>query len=163
MKDYRPGDNLYTCSIVMLDAASGKLNGYYQFIPNDFHDWDMASSPILFTSKSSEKLVATAGKDGFLYCLDSKLNNLKYKVPVTTIFNEDAPITKEGTRFKPGTQGGLEWNGPAYSSVLNAIFVPSVDWATTIKLTDEDSLKDAKPGAIFVGSTNGFGDSDPIL
>jgi len=162
VKDYRPGDNLYTCSVVMLDATTGKLNGYHQFVPNDYHDWDMASSPILFTSKSGEKMVAVAGKDGYLYGLDRKLTNVKYKVPVTTIFNADAPITKDGTRFAPGTQGGVEWNGPAYSPALNALFVPSIDWASTVKLGNPDSLLNAKPGKIFVGSANGFGDLDPV-
>jgi len=162
VKDYRPGDNLYTCSVVMLDAATGKLNGYHQFIPADYHDWDMASSPILFTSKSGKKMVAVAGKDGYLYGLDRNLSNVNYKVPVTTIFNAEAPITKEGTRFLPGTQGGVEWNGPAYSPPLNALFVPSIDWASTVKLGDPDSLNNAKPGKIFVGSSNGFGDLDPV-
>ena len=160
--DYRPGDNLYTCSVVMLDAATGKLNGYHQFVPNDFHDWDMASSPILFTSKSGEKLVAVAGKDGYLYLLDRKLTKVKYKVPVTTIDNTNAPITKEGTRFKPGTQGGVEWNGPAYSPTLDALYVPAVDWASTVKLDDPEKLLNAIPGKIFVGASNGFGDLDPI-
>ncbi|MFZ2340923.1 MAG: PQQ-binding-like beta-propeller repeat protein [Bacteroidales bacterium] len=162
VKDYRPGDNLYTCSVVMLNAATGKLEGYYQFVPNDYHDWDMASSPILFTSKSGDKMVAVAGKDGYLYGLDRKLTNVKYKVPVTTIFNTDAPITKEGTRFAPGAQGGVEWNGPAYSPALNALFVPSVDWASTVKLGEPEMLLNATPGKIFVGSENGFGDLDPV-
>ena len=160
--DYRPGDNLYTCCVIMLDAATGKLNGYHQFVRNDFHDWDMASSPILFTSRSGKKMVAVAGKDGYLYGLDRKLASVKYKVAVTTIFNADAPITKEGTRFAPGTQGGVEWNGPAYSPILNALFVPAVDWASTVKLGDPETLLNAKPGKIFVGSANGFGDLDPV-
>jgi alcohol dehydrogenase (cytochrome c) len=138
------------------------LNGYHQFIPNDYHDWDMASSPILFTSKSGEKMVAVAGKDGYLYGLDRKLTNVKYKVAVTTILNADAPITKEGTRFAPGTQGGVEWNGPAYSPTLNALFVPSVDWASTVKLGDPEMLLNAIPGKLFGGAANGFGDLDPV-
>jgi glucose dehydrogenase len=146
----------------MLDAATGKLSGYHQFIPADYHDWDMASSPILFTSKAGEKMVAVAGKDGYLYVLDRKLTDVKYKIPVTTISNADAPITIEGTRFLPGTQGGVEWNGPAYSPHLNALFVPSIDWASTVKLGNPDSLNNAKPGKIFVGSSNGFGDLDPV-
>jgi alcohol dehydrogenase (cytochrome c) len=107
-------------------------------------------------------MVAVAGKDGYLYVLDRKLTDVKYKIPVTTISNADAPITIEGTRFLPGTQGGVEWNGPAYSPHLNALFVPSIDWASTVKLGNPDSLNNAKPGKIFVGSSNGFGDLDPV-
>ncbi|MDD5361412.1 MAG: PQQ-binding-like beta-propeller repeat protein [Ignavibacteria bacterium] len=162
VKDYRPGDNLYTCSVVMLDAATGKLSGYHQFVPNDYHDWDMASSPILFSLKSGEKMVAVAGKDGYLYGLDRKLVNVKYKIPITTIFNTDAPLTKEGTRFAPGTQGGVEWNGPAYSPALNALFVSSTDWASTLKLGAPEMLLNAAPGKMFLGTDNGFGDLDPV-
>ena len=57
-----------------------------------------------------------------------------YKVPVTRIENIDAPLTKEGTRFLPGAQGGTNWYGPTYSPQVNAIYVPTIDWATTIKL-----------------------------
>jgi len=158
---YRPGDNLYTCSIVMLDARTGALRSYYQLVKNDFHDWDLAASPILFTSKAGRKMVAAAGKNGFLYGLDRELKTLFYKVPVTRIENTDAPLTTEGTRFLPGTQGGTNWYGPTYSPLVNAIFVPTIDWATTIKLGGPQTLS-LKPGTPFVGSSNGFGDQDQI-
>ena len=57
---YRPGDNLYTSSVVMLDARTGALRGYHQLVKNDFHDWDLAASPILFTSQAGRKMVAAA-------------------------------------------------------------------------------------------------------
>jgi glucose dehydrogenase len=160
VSSYRPGDNLYTCSVVMLDAKTGKLKGYRQFVKNDFHDWDMAASPILFTSKAGRKMVAAAGKNGYLYGLSRDLGRILFQTPVTRIENVDTPITPEGTRFLPGTQGGTNWYGPAYSPPLNAIFVPTIDWATTIKLGGPDSLKFV-PGKTFVGSSNEFGDQDP--
>ena len=158
---YRPGDNLYTCSIVMLDARTGTLRGYHQLVKNDFHDWDLAASPILFTSQAGGKMVAAAGKNGNLYGLDRDLKNVLYKVPVTRIENIDAPLTKKGTRFLPGAQGGTNWYGPTYSPQVNAIYVPTIDWATTIKLAGPESLK-LKPGTPFLGSSNAFGDQDPI-
>src|SRR5215475_4361611 len=45
--DVRPGDNLYTCSLVALDAATGKLRWYFQFTPHDEHDWDATEIPVL--------------------------------------------------------------------------------------------------------------------
>jgi len=54
--DYRPGDNLYTCSVIMLDARTGSFKGYHQFVPHDVHDWDIAASPILYTAKSGRKM-----------------------------------------------------------------------------------------------------------
>jgi len=158
---YRPGDNLYTSSIVMLDARTGALRGHHQLVKNDFHDWDLAASPILFTSRAGTKMVAAAGKDGYLYGLDRDLNKVLYKVAVTRIENVEAPLTNEGTRFLPGAQGGTNWYGPTYSPQVNAIYVPTIDWATTIKLGGSESLTH-KPGTPFLGSSNAFGDQDPI-
>lgn len=44
---YRPGDNLYTSSVLRLDARTGALRGHYQFAKHDVHDWDVAASPII--------------------------------------------------------------------------------------------------------------------
>jgi alcohol dehydrogenase (cytochrome c) len=145
----------------MLDARTGALRGYYQLVKNDFHDWDLAASPILFTSKAGKKMVAAAGKNGYLYGLDRELKTVLYKVPVTRIENTEAPLTAEGTRFLPGAQGGTNWYGPTYSPLVNAVYVPTIDWATTIKLAGPQSLKH-NPGTPFLGSSNGFGDQDPI-
>jgi PQQ-dependent dehydrogenase (methanol/ethanol family) len=158
---YRPGDNLYTSGVVMLDARTGTLRGYQQLVKNDFHDWDVSASPILFTSRNGTKMVAVAGKNGYLVGFDRALKNVLYKVAVTTIENVDAPFTKEGTRFLPGTQGGTNWYGPTYSPVTNAIYVPTIDWATTIKLGGPEHLQ-LKPGTPFLGSSNVFGDQDPV-
>jgi alcohol dehydrogenase (cytochrome c) len=158
--DYRPGDNLYTCGVVVLDANRGELKGYHQFVKNDFHDWDVAASPILFTSKGGRKMVGAACKNGYMYGLSRDLKDQFFKTPVTRIENTEAPITKEGTRFLPGTQGGTNWYGPSYSPPLNLLFVPTIDWATTIKLGDSSTLK-KEPGKPFIGSANAFGDQDP--
>jgi alcohol dehydrogenase (cytochrome c) len=131
----RPGDNLYTSSIVMLDARIGAPQGYHQLEKNDFYDWDLAASPVLFTSRAGRKMVAAAGKNGYLYGLDRDLKNVLFKVAVTTIENTEAPMTKEGTRFLPGAQGGTNWYGPTYSPLVNAIYVPPIDWATTTRQT----------------------------
>jgi alcohol dehydrogenase (cytochrome c) len=160
VNDYRKGDNLYTCGVVVLDAKSGKLKGHRQFVKNDDHDWDVAASPILFTSKGGRKMVAAAGKNGYLYGLSRDLQEEHFKTPVTRIENVDAPMTKAGTRFLPGTQGGTNWYGPSYSPPLNTLFVPAIDWATTIKLGGPETLK-KEPGKPFVGSANSFGDQDP--
>jgi len=158
--DYRKGDNLYTCSVVVLDAKTGTLKGYHQFVKNDFHDWDVAASPILFTSRAGRSMVAAASKNGYLYGLSRDLSEVFFKTPVTRIENVDAPLTKEGTRFLPGTQGGTNWYGASYSPPLNMLFVPAIDWATTIKLGDTDTLM-KEPLKPFIGSANEFGDQDP--
>lgn len=156
--DYRPGDNLHTCSVLRLDARTGALRGSHQFEKNDVHDWDIAASPMLFTSRAGKKMIAVGGKNGYLYALDRELTKVAWQTPITTIENASAPLTAEGTRFCPGTQGGVNWYGPAYSPAQHAIYVNSIDWCTTIKLGGPETLKH-EPGKPFLGSANGFGDS----
>ena len=158
---HRPGDNLFTSSIVMLDARTGALRGYHQLVKNDFHDWDLAASPILFTSRAGVKMVAAAGKNGYLYGLDRDLKSVRYTVAVTRIENVDAPLTKEGTRFLPGAQGERTGTGrrthrkSTPSTSRRSIGRPrsSLAGLESLKLT---------PGTPFLGSSNAFGDQDPI-
>ncbi len=157
LPQYRPGDNLYTCSVVMLDARSGAFRGHQQFVRNDGHDWNMAAPPALITTKAGEPMVIAAGKNGMLYGLDRQLDSRKYEVPVVPRFNEGATLTKAGTRFAPGTNGGVNWNGPAFSPRTNLIYVPAIDWPTTIKITDENPPH--KPGQVWTG-TKDFGTPD---
>ena len=156
--DYRPGDNLYTSSVLKLDGRTGKLLAHYQTVKNDVHDWDVAASPTLFTSKAGRKMVAIGTKSGYLFGFDRNLSKVAYQVPVTTIDNAEAPLTAAGTKFCPGTQGGVNWNGPAYSRRENAVYVSAIDWCTTIKRGGPESVEH-KYGAPFLGSSNGFGDS----
>ena len=155
--DYRPGDNLYTCSVVMLDALSGTLRGYRQFVKHDVHDWDIAAAPALFTAKSGKAMVAVAGKSGYLWGVSRDLKEALFTTPITTIENADAPLTPEGTHFAPGTNGGVNWFGPAYSPQTNLLYVPSIDMPFTVKKTGENM--DFQPGKPFWGAPD-FGKPD---
>ena len=69
----RMGDNLYTSSLVALDADSGKLRWHYQFTPHDLHDWDAAQVPVLATLKLKQgmtKVVMQANRNGLFYVID---------------------------------------------------------------------------------------------
>src|SRR5207244_11367983 len=71
--DLRAGDNLYSCSVIALDADTGKLKWYYQFTPHDTHDWDATQIPILLDGEfrgKQRKLMAWANRNGFFYLLD---------------------------------------------------------------------------------------------
>jgi alcohol dehydrogenase (cytochrome c) len=154
---YRPGANLFAGSVVVLDAKSGALRTWYQLVPHDVHDWDIAAAPALIATKVGPRLM-TAGKDGFLHAIDLTAGKVAWKTPVTTIDNVDAPLTAQGTHFCPGTAGGVEWNGPAYSASSNLVYVNSVDWCAIVKL-DPNPPK-FEPGKPFIGSANGFGTMD---
>ena len=54
----------------------------------------------------------------------------------------EAPLSAaQETRFCPGTQGGVEWNGPAFHPGLNMLFTNGIDWCSTVKLAPLESLK----------------------
>jgi len=156
--EYRPGANLYTGSIVVLDARSGALRTWYQLVPHDTHDWDVAATPSLITTKLGRHRAMAPGKDGYLHAIDIGAGKVAWKTPVTTIENIDVPVSTGGTHFCPGPTGGVLWNGPAYSSKTNLVYVNSVDWCATLKL--DSKLPTFKPGENFLGSANAFGEHD---
>ena len=126
--DYRPGENLYTDSMVVLDAKSGALKWYYQLEPNEGFDYDLAAAPVLYTDRARQRRVALGSKDGYLYILDRDTHALVAKTAITTIKEPPGPPTPAGVYACPGTDGGVEWNGPAYSPATHMVYVGSVDW-----------------------------------
>lgn len=160
VKASRPGDNLFASSIVVLDAKTGAYRRHFQLVKHDFHDWDMSSAPLLFLSKRGHRMLAEAPKDGHLYLIDLNDGKTVFRKPVTTVSNADAPLTAEGTRFCPGTQGGAEWNGAAFDPADNLLFTGEVDWCTTVRLAPTASLLPIQPGQPMSGATQGFGQQD---
>jgi len=139
--DIRPGANLYTNSLVALDAKSGKLLWYRQFIPHDVHDADLSQVSPLFTATINGKqhdVITVSGKDGLLRLLDRNSHDQFYEVPITTRENVDALPTVEGVHRCPGLLGGMEWNGPAYDPGSNSLFVPAVDWCGVFSKAPKD-------------------------
>jgi alcohol dehydrogenase (cytochrome c) len=130
--EVRPGRNLYTYSVVALDAREGTLKTFYQLLDHDYHDWDIAAAPSLVRTRAGQNLVVAAGKDGHVYGTDRASGRRIYATPVSTIENVDAPLTGKGARFCPGVNGGVEWNGPSYSPHTNFLYVGSIDWCTTL-------------------------------
>ena len=129
--EIRPGANLYTNSLVALDAKTGRLLWYRQFIPHDVHDADLSQISPLFTAiidGKKHEVISVSGKDGLLRLLDRNSHDQFYEVPITTRENVDALPTVEGVHRCPGLLGGMEWNGPAYDPGSNTLFVPAVDW-----------------------------------
>ena len=172
--ELHPGDNLYTTSVLALDAKTGKLLGYVQPVKKDFHDWDMTAPPVLIRTRGGRLLAAATGKDGLLYGIDRSSVSpgktagspfkILYATPVTTRTNVKAPLTTTGeTRFCPGVNGGTEWNGPGFNSTLNLLYVNATDWCTSVKLAVAATAS-GKPGAAWSGSgdtEHPFGRNDP--
>jgi alcohol dehydrogenase (cytochrome c) len=149
----RPGSNLYTNSILVLDVRTGKHRWHRSLVPADSHDWDLSHVMPLFTATvngAPRRLVATVGKDGILRTLDRETHDIVYATPVTTIENADVPVTTTPTRACPGVLGGVEWNGPSHSAVTNMLYVPAVDWCTTFTADPEPRYI---PGKNYMGGT----------
>jgi len=129
----RPGDNLFTNSVVVLDAASGALKWWYQPTPNDGFDYDLGAAPVLYTTGIGVPRVLLASKDGNLYALDRRTHALAFKTPITTISRTGARPTPTGVHACPGPLGGVEWNGPALDARSHTIYVGAVDWCATFE------------------------------
>jgi alcohol dehydrogenase (cytochrome c) len=146
----RPGENLYTNSILILDAKTGIYRHHYSLVPADFHDWDLAAAPALVTTRGGKRIVAGAPKDGLLHAYDVTSNKKLYETPITTRTNSEAPLSTTPTRFCPGAAGGSEWNGPAYSPDTNLFYDGTVDWCVTVTLDPSELAK--KPGQTWTGT-----------
>jgi alcohol dehydrogenase (cytochrome c) len=149
----REGGNLYTDSVVVLDALTGAYANHFQVVPRDWHDWDVSNAPAVITTKSGRQLLSFAPKDGHLYGVDLATNVVLYRSAVTRVENIDAPLsTERDTHFCPGSVGGGEWNGVAYDPQNNLIFTGETEWCTTVRLQSESEVKAVSNGSVWMGS-----------
>lgn len=146
---YRPGANLYTDSVVALDAKTGSLKWYHQMVPHDVHDWDMSAPPVLYTTKDGKPMVAASGKDGYIYGIDRTSHKLVWQTPGVRIQNFTTAPTVKGVHICPGVLGGSEWNGPAFDAKDHLLITPMDDWCATLKLGATRYL----PGKFFFGGS----------
>jgi len=154
----RQGANLYTNSVLALDARTGKLRWHRQLVPNDSHDWDVTHATPMYTATiggATKRLLATAGKDGVLRAIDRDSHAVVFETPVTTRENADVPVGLSPMRACPGVLGGVSWNGPSFSPRTNLLYVPAIDWCTTF--TAFEQVRHI-PGKLYMGGTT---DLDP--
>ena len=123
----RPGDNLYTDSLVSLDLDTGKYVCHLQYIPHDVWDFDAVSPPVItkVADKDSKptKGVLHAGKTGYVYVHDAKdCSLIRYSEPMVPQENMWTLPTKEGARMLPGANGGVEWSPMATNPSLGLAY-----------------------------------------
>jgi alcohol dehydrogenase (cytochrome c) len=148
----RGGQNLYSDSVVVLDAKTGDYRNHFHLVPHDWHDWDVSNPPILIQTLGGRQLMAVAPKDGHLYGFDLADNRLVFRVPVTRIENSDAPLVPgKSVHFCPGPVGGGEWNSPAYVPDTNLILVGEVDWCYSVTAQDDATLRGVSRGDPWTG------------
>lgn len=124
----RPGDNLYTGSIVAVALETGRLEWYFQELPHDTWDLDAVSPVVLVDvpgrNGSLVHAVAQAGKTGWVYVVEratgKPIRRSDAFVPQENLF---ASPTAAGIRMLPGANGGSEWSAPAYSPGTGYLYV----------------------------------------
>ena len=126
----RPGDNLYTVSLIALDANTGKLKWYYQQVPHDIWGYDVASPPLLFHTIKDGKIipaVGQAGKTGWFYIHNRNNGKLLLKsepfVPQNNLF---AKATPEGTIIYPAILGGSNWSPVSMNLDYHLVYVSGI-------------------------------------
>lgn len=161
--DSRKGDNLYSDSIVALDADSGKLRWHYQFTPHDTHDWDSTHVPILADltiAGQPRKVVMMANRNGFFYTLDRVSGKLIVAKPyvVTTwakeIGSDGRPILaaghtpdEKGSLTCPDITGGTNFWPPSFDPKTQSFFVNAREACATYYAWKPDY----NPGDRFTG------------
>ena len=124
----RPGDNLYSDSVVALDPDTGELEWYFQFTPNDPYDYDSVQIPVLVDFPSQDggtlKLMLWGNRNGFFYVLDRETGQFINGEPYVDVNwaegldDNGRPIftpQPPGETTYPGVQGGTNWYSPSYS------------------------------------------------
>jgi acido-empty-quinoprotein group A len=135
----RPGDNLYTCSIVALNPDTGKLAWYFQPSPHDVHDWDAVETPVLFDTEfhgKPRKLLAQASRNGFFFLLDRTNGQHLVTAPFIDqtwakgidsrgrpIAKPDAAPSPAGALVEPGSDGSSNWMAPSFDPQTGLFYV----------------------------------------
>ena len=138
--DRREGDNLYSDSVVALDADTGRLKWHFQFTPHDEFDYDSTQVPVLADIQwqgQPRKVMLWANRNGFFYVLDRTTGQFllgKPFVKVTWTSGLDdkgrpqkvVRPTPDGTRVSPHVFGATNWQSPSYSPRTGLFYVPSL-------------------------------------
>jgi PQQ-dependent dehydrogenase (methanol/ethanol family) len=140
----RKGDNLYTNSILALEAKTGKLRWYYQFTPHDLWDWDAEEPPLLVDAAfqgSPRKLLLQANRNGFFYVLDRSNGALLLAKPFVKKLTWASAIgpdgrpqlapgntpTPAGVLTCPAIRGATNWMSTAFNPATRLFYVMAVE------------------------------------
>jgi alcohol dehydrogenase (cytochrome c) len=142
--DQRPGDNLYTDSVVALDADTGRVKWHYQFTPHDKYDYDSVQIPILadITWRGAPlKAMLWANRNGNFYVLERETGKFLVGRPFVKVnwsngFDERGrPLQTPqppGQPTWPGNQGGTNWYSPSYSPRTGFFYVSAWEGYATL-------------------------------
>ena len=165
----RPGDNLYSDSVIALDVDTGELKWHFQFTPNDGYDYDSVQIPVLVDRNwqgKPAKLMLWANRNGYFYVLDRVTGKFLLGKPFVKVnwasgLDENGrPIQTpqpEGMSTWPGNQGGTNWYPPSYSPRTDLFYFSAWENYATIYQSIEQEYE---PGGLFLGG--GFSVAAPV-
>ena len=158
----RPGDNLYSCSVVALDADTGELRWHFQFTPADLYDYDSVQVPVLadITRNNVEfKVMLWANRNGFYYVLDRATGRFLTGLPFVSLNwaegldDSGRPVETPqppGAPTYPGLLGATNWYSPAYSPRTELFYIPAWEgYASVFAAVPQEYVE----GRSFTGRT----------
>jgi alcohol dehydrogenase (cytochrome c) len=165
----RPGDNLFSNSVIAIEAKTGRLKWYYQFTPEDEHDWDSNQQPILADidwQGRRRSVVLWANRNAFFYALDRQTGEFLFAKPfVKQTWNlgfdakgrpriaGSARPSAAGTLVWPAIMAATNWWPPSYDSSRQLVFVPCSDAAGIYFQSEQVNYK---RGEHFEGSAASY-------
>ena len=164
--ELRPGDNLYTDSVVALDADTGKLQWHFQFSPNDTYDYDSVQVAVLADLNwrgTPTKAMLWANRNGFFYVLDRTNGRFLFGTPFVKV-NWASGLDAKGRPIPtpqppgqptwPGNQGGTNWYSPSFSPSTGLMYVSA--WE------DYASIFRKEPAEYVAGRNFAGGGANPV-
>ena len=169
MGDVRPGDNLYTNSVLALDAATGEIAGYHQYHHNGSWDWDEVDPPLVLNIVRNGRTIPSLvhpGRNGYLWLLERRADGIGFvdaepyvHQNVFTAIDprtgrpsydpERVPGTGKRAVFCPSHQGGKNWQPAAFNPITRLLYIPANENLCT---SMEGSKVKYTPGRQFVGA-----------
>jgi alcohol dehydrogenase (cytochrome c) len=163
--DVRPGDNLYTCSLLALDPKTGKIKWHFQYTPHDVHDWDANEIPVLFDAEIDgrpRKVVAMANRNAFYYVLDRVTGEFISGAPYARqnwaegLDKKGRPLLKpgmepneEGVLVYPHWAGAANWHSPSYSPATKLFYQNTREMGSYFYKGDGEYV----PGKMYEGGS----------
>jgi alcohol dehydrogenase (cytochrome c) len=161
----REGDNLYSNSVVALDATSGEMKWYFQFTPHDTHDWDANEQLVLIDGEykgRKRKLMLHADRNGFYYVLDRETGEFLHGIPfverldwATGLDENGRPIevpnmepSPGGIKVCPSVRGATNWMSPSINPKIGLLYVVTLEQCDIYT----GSAKEAIPSTGFRGT-----------
>jgi alcohol dehydrogenase (cytochrome c) len=156
----RPGDNLFSDSVIAVDPDTGAMKWHFQFTPNDAYDYDAVQIPVLVDmvwNNRPTKAMLWANRNGFFYVLDRETGKFLFGKPFVKV-NWASGLDANGRPIQtpppddvvwPGVQGGTNWYSPSYSPRTGLMYVPT--WENYASVIRRQPAKYEPGGRGFTG------------